>query len=319
VASEFDLIRRYFSRPAPSALLGVGDDCALVQQKQGMTLALTTDMLVQGTHFFPGADPRRLGHKALAVNLSDLAAMGADPRWGLLSLALPGADEAWLGAFSDGLYQLAGRYGLDIVGGDTTRGPLTISITLLGEVPTGLALRRDGAEVGDDVWVSGATGEAALALAHLSGRIDLPEPFRTQCIDRLDVPEPRVELGGRLRGLANSALDVSDGLLADLGHILEQSGVGAEIRADLLPRSHAIAACGDQTLALECMAGGGDDYELLFTASTDARRDIETVAADLGLALTRIGVIVAGEPRAVLRDAQGRPVTLSRPGFDHFK
>jgi thiamine-monophosphate kinase len=319
MTSEFELIQRHFSRPAPSAILGVGDDCALVRPKPGMTLAVTTDMLVEGTHFHPGADARRLGHKSLAVNLSDLAAMGADPRWGLLSLALPAADDSWLSEFSDGFYSLAARYGLDLVGGDTTRGPLTISVTLIGEVPAELALRRDGALAGDDIWVSGATGEAALALAALSGRTSLAEPFRTQCLARLEAPEPRVELGGRLRGLARSAIDVSDGLLADLGHILERSGVGAEVRYDLLPRAPGIASCGDAVLARECLTGGGDDYELVFTVPPHRRAEVEALSEDLGLALTRIGNIVAGAAGTTLRDALGNAIPVVRPGFDHFR
>jgi thiamine-monophosphate kinase len=284
-----------------------------------MTLAVTTDMLVEGTHFHAGADARRLGHKALAVNLSDLAAMGADPRWGLLSLALPAADESWLAAFSEGFYALAARHGVDLIGGDTTRGPLAISVTLIGEVPAELALRRDGALAGDDIWVSGFTGEAALALAALSGRIALAEPFITQCVERLEAPEPRVELGGRLRGLARSAIDVSDGLLADLGHILEMSGTGAEVRYDALPRAPGISACGDASIVRECLTSGGDDYELVFTAPPHRRGEVEAVSADLGLALTRIGSIVPGEPRAILRDAQGNAIPVSRAGFDHFR
>jgi len=284
-----------------------------------MTLAVTTDMLVEGTHFHANADARRLGHKSLAVNLSDLAAMGADPRWGLLSLALPAADESWLAAFAEGFYSLAAIHGVDLVGGDTTRGPLTVSVTLIGEVPAELALRRDGAMAGDDIWVSGATGEASLALAALSGRVALAEPSRTQCMARLEVPEPRVELGGRLRGLARSAIDVSDGLLADLGHILEMSGVGAEVLYDLLPRAAGIVSCVDAALVCECLTSGGDDYELLFTASPHQREDIEAVSADLGLALTRIGAIVPGEPRAILRDARGSVIPVVRPGFDHFR
>ena len=319
MATEFEVIRRYFSRPAPSAALGVGDDCALVRPKPGTTLAVTTDMLLEGTHFNAGADARRLGHKSLAVNLSDLAAMGADPRWGLLSLALPTADESWLAAFSEGFYALAARHGVDLIGGDTTRGPLTISVTLIGEVPVELALRRDGALAGDDIWVSGSTGEAALALAALSGRIALADPFRTQCLARLEVPEPRVELGGRLRGLARSAIDVSDGLLADLGHILEMSGIGAEVWYDRLPRAPGIAACGDEALVRECITSGGDDYELVFTVPPHRRGEVEAVAADLGLALTRIGSIVPGEAKTTLRDAHGNAIPVVRPGFDHFR
>jgi len=295
--TEFELIGRYFSRPSPSAVLGVGDDCALLRPTPGMMLAVTTDMLLEGTHFLAGADPRKLGHKALAVNLSDVAAMGADPRWALLSLALPAADESWLEGFSNGLYALAYRYGVDLVGGDTTRGPLAISITLIGEVPVDLALRRDGARDGDDIWLSGATGEAALAVAHHAGRVALGGALLESCTARLDLPEPRVDLGGRLRGIARSAIDVSDGL----------------------PRAAAVAACPDPALAEQCMYGGGDDYELVFTASPHRRDDIAGISAELGIALTRIGVIVPGEARAVLRDRQGNPVSVARAGFDHFR
>lgn len=317
--SEFELIRRHFSRPAPSAMVGVGDDCALVRSKPGMTLAVTTDMLVEGTHFPAGSDARRLGHKSLAVSLSDLAAMGADPRWGLLSLALPAADESWLHAFSSGFYALAATFGVDLIGGDTTRGPLAISVTLIGEVPADLALRRDGALPGDDIWLSGATGEAALALAHRAGRTALAGGLVAQCVARLEAPEPRVELGGRLRGLAHSAIDVSDGLLADLGHILEMSGVGAEVLYDLLPRAPAIASCDDAELVCECLASGGDDYELLFTVPAARRADVDALSADLGLALTRIGSIVPGEAKSRLLDMQGNALAPARSGFDHFR
>jgi thiamine-monophosphate kinase len=318
VISEFDIIRKYFTRPAPTAVLGVGDDCALLRPRLGMTLAVSTDMLLAGSHFFPDADPGKLGHKALAVNLSDLAAMGADPRWATLAIALPQVDEKWIGAFAEGFFGLAGRWQMELVGGDTTRGPLAISVTVIGEVPPGLALRRDGALAGDDIWVSGATGEAALALAYLKGRVKLKSAAREACLERLYTPEPRVELGGRLRGLARSAIDISDGLLADLGHVLEASGLGAELAWASLPRAKAIAGCADPALAADCLLAGGDDYELLFTAPPFKREEIEAVGGDLGVALTRIGVAVPGKPVATLRDAQGKIVRASRKGFDHF-
>lgn len=318
MASEFDLIRRYFTRPARSAALGVGDDCALLGPKPGMVLAVTTDMLLAGRHFLPDADARKLGHKALAVNLSDLAAMGADPCWALLAIALPEPDEAWLAAFADGFYALAGRYGVDLVGGDTNKGPLAIAITAIGEVPQGLALRRDGARPGDDVWVSGATGEAALALAHLQGRARLEGAALDACLARLHTPEPRVELGGRLRGVASGAIDVSDGLLADLGHVAEASRVGAEVSLHDVPRASALAACRDETLARQCLLSGGDDYELVFTAAPDRRAEIAGLAGELGLALTRIGRIVAGAPAVRLLDAAGATVPAPR-GWDHFR
>ena len=318
VASEFDIIRKYFTRPAPTAVLGVGDDCALLQPRLGMTLAVSTDMLLAGRHFFPDAEPGRLGHKALAVNLSDLAAMGADPRWATLAIALPEAEEKWIAAFAQGFFRLAARFEVELIGGDTSRGPLAISVTVIGEVPADLALRRDGALAGDDIWVSGATGEAALALAYLQRRVKLEGPAREACLERLHTPKPRVELGGRLRGLARSAIDVSDGLLADLGHVLEASGVGAELAWANLPRAKAIAECADPALAAECLLAGGDDYELVFTAPPLKHAEIDAVGKDLGISLTRIGVAVPGKPVATLRDAQGKIISASRKGFDHF-
>jgi thiamine-monophosphate kinase len=319
MASEFDLIRRHFTRPASTALLGVGDDCALVTPRHGMVLAVTTDMLIEGTHFIAGTDARRLGHKTLAVNLSDLAAMGADARWALLSIALPTDDETWLAAFAAGFFALAERFGVELVGGDTTRGPLTMSVTAMGEVPAGLELRRSGACVGDDVWLSGATGEAALALACLQGRARLPAEALAACQLRLEAPEPRLELGGRLRGIATGAIDVSDGLLADLGHILESSAVAAELQFEALPRAAALAACADAALAQTCLLSGGDDYELVFTAPAAARADVAALAPELGVALTRIGRILPGAPRAVVRRADGSEVAAARRGFDHFQ
>jgi thiamine-monophosphate kinase len=318
VASEFEIIRKFFTRPTPTAVLGVGDDCALLAPQPGMMLAISTDMLLAGRHFFPDAEPAKLGHKALAVNLSDLAAMGADPRWATLAIALPEADEGWIAAFAEGFFKLAGRRKMELIGGDTTKGPLVICVTVIGEVPLEFALRRDAALVGDDIWVSGATGEAALALAHLKGRVRLEGAAREACLARLHTPEPQVELGGRLRGLAHAAIDVSDGLLGDLGHVLEASGVGAELSWESLPRAKAIAACPDKALAAQCLLAGGDDYELAFTAPPAKRGEIEAVGKDLGVSLTRIGVAVRGEPVASLRDAQGKLISTPRKGFDHF-
>ena len=318
MASEFDIIRKYFTRAAPTAALGVGDDCALVRPDPDMLLAVSTDMLTAGSHFFPDAEPGKLGHKALAVNLSDLAAMGAGPRWATLAIALPEADEKWIAAFAEGFFRLAGRWRMELVGGDTTRGPLTISVTVLGEVPAELALRRDAARAGDDIWLSGATGEAALALAHLKGRAKLEGAALEACLTRLHTPEPRVELGERLRGLARSAIDISDGLLADLGHILGASRVGAERLWESLPRARAIAGCPDKVLADDCLLAGGDDYELLFTAPAFKRTQIEAVGKDLEVPLALIGVVVPGDPVARLRDVRGKLVSSPRKGFDHF-
>jgi len=317
--SEFDIIRRYFTRPVKRALLGVGDDCALVAPEAGSVLAVSTDMLVEGRHFLAGADAAQLGHKALAVNLSDLAAMGAAPRYATLALALPEADEAWLAQFTRGFFTLADAFGVELIGGDTTRGPRNISITVIGAVPPQLALRRDGAKVGDEVWLSGSTGDAALALAHLSSRVRLADAALAHCLARLHTPVPCVALGLALRGLATSAIDVSDGLIADLGHIGERSGVAIELRYADVPRSRALATCADERLTQECLLAGGDDYELVFTASPDARGRVAALAAELGLALTRVGSVRAGGAGLVsVHDAAGKPMPLESKGFDHF-
>lgn len=323
--SEFALIDRYFVRPTPRAALGPGDDCALVAPSPGTELAITTDMLVSGTHFLPDTDPRQLGWKTLAVNLSDLAAMGAQPRWALLAGSLPQADEAWLAAFADGFFACAARYGVDLIGGDTTRGPLNVCVTAIGEVPAGAALRRDGAQEGDDLWVSGQPGLAALGLAHLQGRTRLPEALAVRCIDALQRPQPRVELGLALRqdALAHAAIDVSDGLLADVGHIAERSRCVIDVWMAHLPR---LPAGADPALARDCLLAGGDDYELAFTAAPESRAALAALAARLDLPLWRIGRVEdrvqrAGDAAAGtvnLLDADGQPVALQRRGFDHF-
>jgi len=304
VPSEFEIIRRHFSRPARHTLLAGGDDAALLAPVPGMALAVSTDLLLEGRHFAKGAEPRALGHKSLAVNLSDMAAMGATPRWATLALALPAPDEDWLAAFAQGFYELAGRFDVDLVGGDTTRGPLTVCVTILGEVPEGLALLRGGARPGDDIWVSGSLGGAAYALV---------EPGDASAARRLHTPEPRVALGERLRGLASAAIDVSDGFAQDLGHILERSGVGALVHYERLPKFPV----ADPELQQRCALAGGDDYELAFTAPQSARAAIEPLAAALGVALTRVGSIQPGEGRLQILDAGGAPLRL-HAGFDHF-
>jgi len=317
--SEFELIRRYFTRPARTAALGVGDDAALVKPPAGLVLAVTTDMLVEGTHFLPGADARRLGHKALAVNLSDLAAMGADPRWFLLAIALPEPDEAWLAAFSAGLLALADAHAIELIGGDTTRGPRTVSISAIGTLPPGYALRRDTAVAGEEVWLSGSTGDAALGLAHLQHRVELGADAAQACLARLDAPEPRVALGKKLRGIAGAAIDVSDGLLADLGHVLEQSRVGAEVDFAALPRSAALRSSADRALADECLLAGGDDYELVFTAPAARRADVEAAGQAAAVAVTRIGRVVAGPAKVTLLGAPREALASDACGFDHFR
>jgi len=317
--SEFDLIRRYFTRPTPGATLGVGDDAALLNVAAGMELAISTDMLVSGTHFFPKVDPFLLGHKTLAVNLSDMAAMGAAPRWATLSLAMPQADEAWLKGFSSGFFALADEFEVELVGGDTTRGPLNLCVTIMGEVPHGKALRRSGAQVGDDIWVSGSLGDAALGLAHLQGKLTLPDEHRVLCLAALHEPQPRVELGLALRDIAHSAIDISDGLFADLGHILERSGVAAELRYDKFPLAPFFVSAGEdmQGLARHCALSGGDDYELCFTAPVEQRDGIKAISSRLNLPLTRIGKIVSGSGCKVRR-ADGSVMTIKESGYDHF-
>lgn len=315
---EFELIRRYFSRPTPQTVLGPGDDCALLAPTPGMQLAITTDMLVEGTHFLADTDPSQLGWKALAVNLSDLAAMGARPRWALLAGSLPEAREPWLGAFAEGLFACAQRYQVDLVGGDTTRGPLNLCLTAIGEIPAGAALRRDRAVPGDDLWISGQPGLAALGLAHLQGRTRLSAALAERCIASLQRPLPRVELGLqlRLRGLANAAIDVSDGLLADLGHIVESSAVAAEVFLAQLP---SLPGGADPVLARRCQLAGGDDYELLFSAPPASRPAITDLAAGLDLPLSRCGRLL-GSPAAglTLLDENGRALAIDERGFDHF-
>ncbi|HEY0664840.1 MAG TPA: thiamine-phosphate kinase [Gallionella sp.] len=316
--SEFDLIRRHFTRITPGALLGVGDDAALLEVTEGNVLAVSTDMLVSGTHFFANTDPYLLGHKTLAVNLSDMAAMGALPRWATLALALPEADEAWLKRFSAGFFALAGEHGVELIGGDTTRGPLNLCVTIFGEVPAQQALRRSGAQAGDEIWLSGRVGDAALALAHLQGRVELSEADNVFCADALHQPQPRIALGMALRGVASSAIDVSDGLLADLGHILDASGVGARIDAAVLPVSPVLRSYLSQPLGRQCALAGGDDYELCFTAPAGRAAEIQAIGARLGLPLTRIGKVVAGRD-CIVHDAFGNPINAGAGGYDHFR
>jgi thiamine-monophosphate kinase len=318
VPSEFELIAKYFTHPIRHTVLGVGDDAALLELRPGHELAATTDMLVEGVHFFADVSPLSLGHKALAVNLSDLAAMGATPRWAMLALSLPAAEERWIKDFAAGFFALAERHDVDLIGGDTTRGPRNICVQVMGEVAQGRALRRDGARPGDDVWVSGHLGDAAAALAHRKGELLLREPLLGHCVARLDRPTPRVELGGRLTGLASSAIDISDGLLGDLGHICERSGVGAEIGFEHIPCSAELIPLRHHEPVTRAILAGGDDYELCFTAAPANRSGIDLLAGSLGLALTRIGRITEGGAVTV-RDDKGQPMVPREKGFDHFR
>jgi thiamine-monophosphate kinase len=315
--SEFDIIRRYFTRPTTHTVLGVGDDCALIGVAPDRELAVSTDMLIAGRHFHVDADPAKLGHKALAVNLSDLAAMGAAPRWATLSLALPEADEAWLEAFSRGFLALAARHDVDLVGGDTTRGPLAICVQIMGEAPRGAALRRDGAQPGDGIWVSGQLGDAALLLAHQDRALVLAPDEVAACLPRLHEPEPRVALGQSLLGLARSCIDISDGFAADLGHVLERSAVAGVVDLPRLPRSAAVARHLTEPAALRALLAGGDDYELCFTIAPEREADVLRIGARLGLPLTCVGRIESGTGLRVL-DERGRTVDIDIAGWDHF-
>lgn len=314
---EFDLIARHFTRATPGAVLGVGDDCALLAPTPGMQLAVSSDMLLEGRHFSPQDSPAGIGHKSLAVNLSDLAAMGATPRWTTLSIALPQADDAWLTAFARGFFRMADQHGIELVGGDTTRGALTISITVIGEVPPGQALRRDGAQAGDDVWVSGAIGSAALALAYRQGRLSMEQVDAARVLPALYLPTPRVALGIALRGIASSAIDISDGLLGDLGHILQRSQVGATLEFAALPTLPVAQAYLHEQVARDCVLAGGDDYELCFTAPASKRDAVRAAAGTAGVAVTHIGSITAGSGLALVA-ADGQPMPFDHTGYDHF-
>ena len=316
--SEFALIRQHFTRPARHTDLAVGDDAALIRPSAGMQLAISTDMLVAGTHFFADTDPENLGWKTLAVNVSDLAAMGAQPRWVVLAASLPAPDEAWIAAFARGFFACSEAFGIDVIGGDTTRGPLNLCPTIFGEVPVGSAVTRAGARPGDDLWVSGAPGRAALGLAQLRGEATLAGADRADCLAALQRPQPRVALGLALRGLASAMLDVSDGLLGDLGHILEQSAVGAVISEEALPLAPLQAACGDAALAFRACTAGGDDYELLFTAPAAHRAEVGALAGQLGLPLHRIGAITPPDQGLRLRGHDGQLRPLAARGYDHF-
>lgn len=314
---EFDLIDRFFKRPVRRNALGIGDDCALLSPAAGMQLAVSSDMLVEGRHFLSTVDPSKLGHKALAVNLSDLAACGAKPLAFTLALAMPRAEEAWLEPFSRGLLALADAHGCELVGGDTTRGPLNICITVFGEVPQGQALLRSGARPGDDIYVSGTLGDARLALEAFRGTLAVPADVFELARARMEQPTPRVALGQALRGIATSAIDISDGLLGDLGHVLRQSGVGASIQTELAAALMGAAGRLEADRQLEYVLAGGDDYELAFTAPPAQREAVQAAATKSGTAVTRIGQIEPGTGIRLL-DGQSRPMQNHYGAFDHF-
>ena len=317
MSGEFELITRHFATltpPAASVVLGVGGDAALLDLPPGHELAITVDTLVEGVHFFANCPPDALGHKALAVNLSDLAAMGAEPTWVLLALTLPAVDDAWLDQFAGGFARLARDFGVTLVGGDTCRGPLAVSVTAVGQIPRGQALRRSGAQPGDGVYVSGEIGAAGLAVLARRGDIALPRTLAARAAQRLDYPQPRIALGLALRGLASAAIDVSDGLLADLGHICAASGVGSRLDLGCLPLPDGAL----DVVCHESLLGSGDDYELCFTVPPRHEPALLAVAASIGCAVTRIGRIETA-PGVWLIDGDGRARLAKQDGHDHFR
>ena len=316
--NEFDLIARYFTRPAPQGVLGVGDDCALVPLAPGHVLATSTDMLIEHQHFFPDVDPQLLGHKALAVNLSDLGAMGAQPVACLLALSLPRVDPPWLEAFSKGLLNLAQAAGCPLVGGDTTRSPqgVVISITVMGQVKPGLALKRSAAQPGDDIWVTGTLGAADIALRLLQGRLPLDPGLLRQTRGFLERPEPPCLFGAALAGVAHAAIDISDGLLQDLGHILHASRCGATLNYECLPVDPCLHEL-DADLVQHAVLQGGDVYQLCFTAHPGQATSVQQLAQQFHVPLARVGTITA-EPVLKLMN-HGRAMALpATGGFDHF-
>ncbi len=316
MSAEFDLINTFFKRPTTNTDLGIGDDAALLRVKSGHQLAVSADMLISGTHFFPDASPQSIGWKSLAVNVSDMAAMGAIPRWITLSIALPDVKEPWLEAFAKGFFACANTFNIDLIGGDTTRGPLSISVNIMGEVPTGHALTRHGAQADEDIWVTGKLGSAALGLAHLQDRITVDVASLDEALAALHKPKPRLNVGISLVGIASSCIDISDGLLADLGHILKASKLGANIKYETIPVMKAIHNNLQNDLIKHCILAGGDDYELCFTASKKHRDDIATLSKEHATPMALIGKTTAQTGIAVIH--QGNPLSLETYGYDHF-
>lgn len=315
---EFDLIRRYFSPPVNHTVLAGGDDAALVQPSVEMELAVSTDLLMGERHFFLDMDPARLACKAASVNLSDMAAMGAVPRWLLLGLSLPQYNEAWVAAFSQAFRDILALHGVDWVGGDTASGSWALAVTIMGEVPRGKALRRAGARCGDDIWVSGTLGDAALGLGYRRGDYPLDQPVARLAMERFELPTARLALGQALRGMAHAAIDLSDGLLADLGHILHASGVGAWVDLPAIPVSAYQPGMWYDKAWQQRVLQGGEDYELCFCVAPEHRPAILTLSDQLSLPLARIGGITAERAQRSLRDDQGCEVALAWRGFDHF-
>ena len=318
---EFELIARYFNRVTSSRRdveKGIGDDCALLNVPEKQTLAISTDTLVEGIHFLRDIHPADLGYKALAVNLSDLAAMGAEPAWLTLALTLPEADEAWLEAFSDSLFVQLNYYDMQLIGGDTTRGPLSMTLGIHGYVPTGRALKRSGAKHGDWIYVTGTPGDSAAGLAILQDRLQVEDDADADyLLARHLRPLPRVLQGQALRDLANAAIDLSDGLISDLGHILKASGCGARVDLDAMPFSDAMLRQVEPEQALRWALSGGEDYELCFTVPELNRGALDVALANLGARFTCIGQILP-ESEGLQFTREGKPVTFDFKGYDHF-
>ncbi|SAY50255.1 thiamine-phosphate kinase [Neisseria weaveri] len=315
---EFDFIRRYLNTcQDKDVILGIGDDAAIVRPRSGYDLCFSSDMLLAGRHFFHGTDPADVAHKVLGVNISDMAAMGAVPRWILLSVALPDLDEEWIEAFTSSLFDVAGQHGVTLIGGDTTKGDWVFNVTIVGEVPTGKALRRDAAVVGDDIWISGRIGLAAAALQHELGNLILPDSVAVACRSALLHPTPRVALGLELLPFAHAAQDISDGLAQDLGHILKASGVGAELFVGQLPTLSGLKESLPTSVLHRCLLAGGDDYELVFTVAEQDRDKVLRAAELSKTPVARVGK-VNDTGRLKIFNGQGKEIQLDSWGFDHF-
>jgi thiamine-monophosphate kinase len=317
---EFELIEQLFANAGykrPDVSLGVGDDGAVLQLRDGFDLVVTTDTMVQGVHFFPDVDPRALGHKLIAVNVSDVAAMGAEPCWLSLALTLPEVNEPWLRAFAEGLSETADYYNCQLVGGDTTKGPLSLTICAKGVVPRGKAITRSGAKVGDHVYVTGTLGDAALGLLVEQGQIDISKKHRGHALQRFHYPTARVAIGQALRNIASSCMDISDGLAGDIQHILQHSKVGALIDVSKLPLSQALRDTCSEAQALQCALSGGEDYELLFTVPENKRGSLEILLSPYGVPVTCIGRITGAAGKLELRQ-NDQPFDYNHQGYRHF-
>lgn len=322
MTAEFNLIKQYFTRQPKHTDLGIGDDAALIQVSTGHQLAISTDMSVVGTHFFQDAAPYDIGWKSMAVNISDMAAMGANPRWATLSIALPEVNHDWLKDFAAGFFTCAEQFNVDLIGGDTTRGPLNISVTIMGEIPIGKAITRSNTKAGDDIWVSGHIGHAALGLAYLQDKTSqkkttLNDETRDLCLLALNQPQPRIALGLALRDIANSCIDISDGLLADLSHILKASAaIGATLQLENMPCANAIKMEIHAQHIQQAILAGGDDYELCFTASPQHRKTIAALAKKLDFNITRIGE--TNTTGKLIVTFENKALNISHLGYEHF-